>query len=81
MARPLLTGEEMTVDTRRELAGRLERRLSATTPPASASVQAELLREMVQATIRLLRGLPLGHRRRDVVPVRCTGWPVGLPVR
>ena len=66
----LLTGDEMTMDARRELADRLERRLNRTRPPASAAEQAGLLREMVGATLRLLRGEPLGERWREVAPTR-----------
>ncbi|WP_343959613.1 trypsin-like peptidase domain-containing protein [Pseudonocardia alaniniphila] len=66
----LLTGDEMTMVARRELADRLEQRLNRTRPPASAAEQAGLLREMVQATLRLLRREPMGERWREVAPTR-----------
>ncbi|MBO0808705.1 MAG: NUDIX hydrolase, partial [Actinobacteria bacterium] len=66
----LFTGEEMTPAWRAELADRLERRLAHTHRPEGFSEQADQLHEMVEATIRLLRGQPLGPPWDGVGPVR-----------
>jgi hypothetical protein len=65
----LLTGAPMTAETRAWMADQLLEMLAATPEPLSAPEEFALLREMVLATVAMLRGEPLGPRWQHVGPV------------
>jgi serine/threonine protein phosphatase PrpC/pSer/pThr/pTyr-binding forkhead associated (FHA) protein len=75
----LLSGDEMSMIVRGELADRLRDRLLRTDVPASSPEVGELLFEMVVAAIQLVRGESLGEPWNAVGPVRLHWLAEHLP--